>query len=177
MSSFLQPLVALANGPHRDRIFVSDLFHVMEDSAVVTLTLLFALPNLASVPPGTSTLLGTPLLFLTIEWALGKQPWLPGALARRSMTRIKFASMIHRVAPWVERVDRLLKPRLQALAHPSAASANNDRSIGEIVRRAMDKVGREGAISIEDGSGLVSDGPCFDMPDLPQPDTPSVETR
>ncbi len=121
MNSFLQPLVALANDPHRDRIFVSDLFHAMEDSAVVALILLFALPNLAPVPPGTSTLLGTPLLFLTIEWALGKQPWLPGALTRRSMTRIQFASMIHRVAPWIERVDSLLKPRLQALARPSTA--------------------------------------------------------
>lgn len=110
MNSFLQPLVALADDPRRDRIFVSDLFHAMEGNAVVALILLFALPNLAPVPPGTSTILGTPLLFLTIEWALGKQPWLPGALARCSMTRINFASMIHRVAPWMERVDGMLKP-------------------------------------------------------------------
>lgn len=121
MNSFLQPLVALADDPRRDRIFVSDLFHAMEGNAVVALILLFALPNLAPVPPGTSTILGTPLLFLTIEWALGKQPWLPGALARCSMTRINFASMIHRVAPWMERVDGMLKPRFQALACPSAA--------------------------------------------------------
>ena len=93
----------------------------MEDSAVVALILLFALPNLAPAPPGTSTILGTPLLFLTIEWALGKQPWLPGVLARRSMTRTGFASMIHRATPWMDRVDRLLKPRFQALACRSAA--------------------------------------------------------
>lgn len=114
-------MVALADDPHRDRIFVSDLFHAMEDSGVVALILLFALPNLAPVPPGTSTILGIPLLFLTIGWALDKQPWLPDALARRSMTRSRFASMIHRAAPWMERIDRLLKPRFQALACPSAA--------------------------------------------------------
>ena len=45
----------------------------------------------------------------------------------------------------------------QEIAHVAAISANNDRSIGELVARAMDKVGREGAISIEDGSGLVSE--------------------
>ena len=39
----------------------------------------------------------------------------------------------------------------------AAISANNDRSIGELLARAIDKVGREGAISIEDGSGLVSE--------------------
>ena len=114
-------MVTLADDHHRERIFVSDLFHVMEDSAAVALILLFALPNLVPVPPGTSTILGTPLLFLTIEWTLGKRPWLPGMLARRSMSRIKFASMVHRAAPWMERVDRFLKPRLSTLACPSAA--------------------------------------------------------
>jgi chaperonin GroEL (HSP60 family) len=35
-------------------------------------------------------------------------------------------------------------------------SANNDRSIGDLLASAIDTVGREGAISIEDGSGLES---------------------
>jgi len=39
----------------------------------------------------------------------------------------------------------------------AAISANNDRSIGELLARAIDNVGREGAISIEDGSGLSSE--------------------
>ncbi|MBL0092864.1 MAG: chaperonin GroEL [Piscinibacter sp.] len=45
----------------------------------------------------------------------------------------------------------------QEIAHVAAISANNDRSIGELLARAIDKVGREGAISIEDGSGLSSE--------------------
>ena len=45
----------------------------------------------------------------------------------------------------------------QEIAHVAAISANNDRSIGDLVARAMDKVGREGAVSIEDGSGMVSE--------------------
>lgn len=44
----------------------------------------------------------------------------------------------------------------QEIAHVAAISANNDRSIGELLASAIDKVGREGAVSIEDGSGLVS---------------------
>ena len=43
------------------------------------------------------------------------------------------------------------------IAHVASISANNDRSIGELLARAIDKVGREGAISIEDGSGLASE--------------------
>ena len=45
----------------------------------------------------------------------------------------------------------------QEIAHVAAISANNDPSIGELISGAMDKVGREGAVSIEDGSGLVSE--------------------
>ena len=44
----------------------------------------------------------------------------------------------------------------QEIAHVAAISANNDRSIGDLLAGAIDKVGREGAISIEDGSGLAS---------------------
>ena len=44
----------------------------------------------------------------------------------------------------------------QEIAHVAAISANNDTSIGQLLADAIDKVGREGAISIEDGSGLVS---------------------
>jgi chaperonin GroEL len=45
----------------------------------------------------------------------------------------------------------------QEIAHVAAISANNDPSIGDLIARAMDKVGREGAVTIEDGSGLVSE--------------------
>ncbi|OYY67237.1 MAG: chaperonin GroL [Burkholderiales bacterium 28-67-8] len=45
----------------------------------------------------------------------------------------------------------------QEIAHVASISANNDRSIGELIARAMERVGREGAISIEDGSGLTSE--------------------
>ena len=45
----------------------------------------------------------------------------------------------------------------QEIAHVAAISANNDTSIGALLAGAIDKVGREGAISIEDGSGLQSE--------------------
>jgi chaperonin GroEL len=59
----------------------------------------------------------------------------------------------------VAEIHRLARPceGSQAVAHVAAISANNDRSIGELLARAIDKVGREGAITIEDGSGLASE--------------------
>ena len=61
------------------------------------------------------------------------------------------------VSAVVEELKRVAKPcgTGQEIAHVAAISANNDRSIGDLLAAAIDKVGREGAISIEDGSGLV----------------------
>lgn len=58
----------------------------------------------------------------------------------------------------VAEIKKMAKPctSSQEIAHVAAISANNDRSIGDLLASAIDKVGREGAISIEDGSGLVS---------------------
>lgn len=115
---FLQQLFSLAADQHRERIHFSDLFGAMKEGAVVVLVLLFALPNVVPVPPGTSAILGAPLLFLTIEWMLGTRPWLPRLLARRSVARITFASMLHRASGLLRQADRLLTPRFQTLSGP-----------------------------------------------------------
>jgi chaperonin GroEL len=59
----------------------------------------------------------------------------------------------------VQELHKLARPcaSSQEIAHVASISANNDRSIGELLASAIDKVGREGAISIEDGSGLSSE--------------------
>jgi chaperonin GroEL len=59
----------------------------------------------------------------------------------------------------VAELGRVARPCADSLeiAHVASISANNDRSIGELLARAIDRVGREGAISIEDGSGLASE--------------------
>ncbi len=59
----------------------------------------------------------------------------------------------------VAELQRLARPCTGSteMAHVAAISANNDRSIGELLARAIDRVGRDGAITIEDGSGLASE--------------------
>jgi len=43
------------------------------------------------------------------------------------------------------------------IAQVGAISANNDRSIGDMIAEAMEKVGREGVITVEDGKGLANE--------------------
>ncbi|MBL0028880.1 MAG: chaperonin GroEL [Rhodanobacteraceae bacterium] len=53
------------------------------------------------------------------------------------------------------------------IAQVGAISANSDQDIGELIAKAMDKVGKEGVITVEEGSGLensldVVEGMQFD---------------
>jgi chaperonin GroEL len=59
----------------------------------------------------------------------------------------------------VEELKKLSKPckDRKAIAQVGTVSANNDESIGENIAQAMDKVGKEGVITVEDGSGLADE--------------------
>ncbi|ATH80741.1 chaperonin GroEL [Ectopseudomonas mendocina] len=45
----------------------------------------------------------------------------------------------------------------KAIAQVGTISANSDNSIGDIIAEAMDKVGKEGVITVEEGSGLENE--------------------
>jgi chaperonin GroEL len=45
----------------------------------------------------------------------------------------------------------------KAIAQVGTISANSDEQVGEIIAEAMDKVGKEGVITVEDGSGLENE--------------------
>ena len=69
----------------------------------------------------------------------------------------------------VEALRKLSKPcRSQTeISQVASISANSDESVGKIIAEAMDKVGKEGVITVEDGSGLdneldVVEGMQFD---------------
>jgi hypothetical protein len=113
-------LVDIAEDPTRERVSVADLLLAMQDRAFGALMLIFAMPNALPTPPGTSAILGAPLVFLAAQLMLGRQPWLPKVIANRSMTRGDFATMIGKVAPWITRAEKLLKPRLVVVARPPA---------------------------------------------------------
>ncbi|MDD2814345.1 MAG: chaperonin GroEL [Thiotrichaceae bacterium] len=69
----------------------------------------------------------------------------------------------------VEELKRLSKPCAddKAIAQVGAISANSDHAIGDIIAEAMGKVGKEGVITVEEGTGLnneleVVEGMQFD---------------
>jgi hypothetical protein len=118
--AFRRALAALAEDAARERIFLSDLLDVLGERALTALMLVFALPNALPAPPGTSALLGLPLLFLTAQMTTGRPAWLPAMIARRSVTREHFDALMRRTTPWLMRAVGMLRPRLSSLTGPLA---------------------------------------------------------
>jgi chaperonin GroEL len=56
----------------------------------------------------------------------------------------------------VDELKKLSRPTTtnKEIAQVGAISANSDQSIGDIIAKAMDKVGKEGVITVEDGKSL-----------------------
>ncbi|WP_045224719.1 chaperonin GroEL [Methyloterricola oryzae] len=63
------------------------------------------------------------------------------------------------VSAAVEELKKLSKPCAgsRSIAQVGTISANADESIGQIIADAMDKVGKEGVITVEEGSGLQNE--------------------
>lgn len=73
------------------------------------------------------------------------------------------------VVATIEELKKLSKPctTTKEIAQVGSISANSDSSIGEIIAKAMEKVGKEGVITVEDGKSLnneldVVEGMQFD---------------
>ena len=63
------------------------------------------------------------------------------------------------VAAAVKEIEALAQPcsDSKAIAQVGSVSANSDTQVGDIIAEAMDKVGKEGVITVEEGSGLENE--------------------
>lgn len=112
-SALSELLSEIAEDQSRDRVSTGDLLAMAGDRAFGALIFVFALPNLIPTPPGTSAILGLPLVILSFQLLWGRPtPWLPKAIAVRSIARADLAAVVRRTTPWLKRIERVLKPRL-----------------------------------------------------------------
>ncbi|NKX45665.1 exopolysaccharide biosynthesis protein [Roseicyclus persicicus] len=108
------------------RIALGDLISGLHDRSFAPLMVLFAVPNVFLYLPGSSVITGLPLMIVALQLLVGRPAvWLPRALSNRSVDRASFQRIVRAALPWVERIERLARPRLWP-----AASAGIDRVIG-----------------------------------------------
>ena len=105
-----------------DRVRLKDVVDVLDDRAYGLLLLVLAIPNIVPNPiPGLSGMLGVPLILVAAQLMLGlRQPWFPAFLAERSISAESFRAIVWKIIPWLERLERLLHPRLRWMCKPPA---------------------------------------------------------
>lgn len=109
LSTLLRGLAEL----QEDRISVGEIVERFGARAFGAVLFVFAIPNLLPLPPGSSTVLGMPLLIAAPQLAFGaRKPWLPRFLTRRSIERRSLAAACLKMVPWVERIEHLTTARL-----------------------------------------------------------------
>lgn len=125
LSQVLRDLAATTEGP----ITIATIRDALGDRSFAALLVFFALLNLLPLPPGTTLILGIPLLLITGQMLAGyRTAWLPRAWLRRSIGADRFRAMVNRYTPKLERLERLIKPR----RWPFTTAETSDRIIGLI---------------------------------------------
>lgn len=92
---------------------IGDLADSLGERAFGALMFIFAVPNAIPMPPGTSAILGLPLVILTWQVLMGRQSlWLPKMVRQRRISKEMLHTFVTKVTPIMAKLERVLKPRL-----------------------------------------------------------------
>ncbi|MEL1263836.1 exopolysaccharide biosynthesis protein [Pseudoxanthomonas putridarboris] len=108
-------LDSFATGDPEDVLRLGDLLKDFGPAAFGMLLFLGVLPAFIPVP-GVGGAVGGPLVILVgVQLLLGmRKLWLPGFLARRGPHRSAMMRFRQRMAPWLRRLEKLVRPRMTA---------------------------------------------------------------
>ncbi|MEK1932016.1 MAG: exopolysaccharide biosynthesis protein [Pararhizobium sp.] len=103
--------VSLTAGP---KITLRDLAVAMEDRSFGAFLVVFALPNLIPLPPGSTFILGLPLIFVAWQMLASRHTriWLPKRMGDYAFENATFFVFVNRISPWLQRAETLIKPRV-----------------------------------------------------------------
>lgn len=108
LSHILQDLADNAN----DQVSVKEVCDALGERSFGTLLLFFCIPNLAPLPPGSSAILGIPMVLIAFQIMMGyDKVWLPERVANHTFSRTTFQNMIAKINPYLARSETMVKRR------------------------------------------------------------------
>lgn len=126
-SELLASVASKADGPF---ITLADFAEHLRERSFGLLLLVFAIIGwIPILPPGVASIFGLAILLLAGQMVLGRvQPWLPHWIARRAVSCEAFARLVTRITPALQRLERVVRPRL-----PFLTSARAERLVAGFV--------------------------------------------
>jgi hypothetical protein len=102
-----------------ERIAFRDILAQLRHRAFGFTLLIFALPCCLPMPPGIPTVCGVAIAIIALSMIAARQrPWLPGLVAEKSVARADLQRMVVRMVPYLERLERICRPRLAIVTEP-----------------------------------------------------------
>ncbi len=99
-----------------ERVTIADILDALDARAFGLATLIFSIPSIVPMPPGVPTVVGVALFIVSIQMVIGRHElWLPGFLSKRSFSRPALVKAFEKIAPRLEAIEKIARPRLLAL--------------------------------------------------------------
>jgi hypothetical protein len=109
-------LGALADGLPPENVTVEALVTELGRDGTLLLAIFLCLPFLLPVQiPGISTVFGLLILLVGVGVVANRAVWLPARIKQREFASEKLRGMLASGAKWVDRMERMSRPRLSAL--------------------------------------------------------------
>lgn len=118
LSSIVEELAGNAEGS----VSVRQIRDVLGDRSFATLLLFFALINMLPLPPGTTLVLGLPLVLISLQMISGRPSvWLPEFLLGKSIKADQFRNLSDKLVPRLRRLEEIVRPRYWPFANSKTA--------------------------------------------------------
>ncbi|TPP11155.1 exopolysaccharide biosynthesis protein [Rhizobium glycinendophyticum] len=105
-------LVRLARTTDR-KVTIRDIAIALQDRSFGAFLLVFALPNLVPLPPGSTFILALPLVFVAWQMAMspGGRVFFPRVVSDYGVEPQTFEAIVKRLVPWMRWAEKLVIPR------------------------------------------------------------------
>jgi hypothetical protein len=104
-----------------ERITFREILVELRHRAVGFALLIFALPCCLPMPPGIPTVCGIAIVIIALNLIAGRQRlWLPSVITNKSVSRADVKRMVDRWLPYLERLEKVCKPRYPIVTEPAA---------------------------------------------------------
>jgi hypothetical protein len=111
-------LYELAHG-EGERVTFREILLGLRHRAFGFTMLIFALPACLPMPPGIPTVCGIALVIIALNLiAIRRRLWLPRVIADKSVARADLRRIVERVLPYLQRLERICKPRIAIVTEP-----------------------------------------------------------
>ncbi len=108
----LSELLAHAADGDGPDLSVAELVHALSGRGLAPVVMMMGILNILTIIPGSSTIMGLPLIFLGISLVSGaKKLWLPRRFRDHRFQRAMLLRVLDRALPHVRRFERLAHPR------------------------------------------------------------------